>query len=194
MATLFERLGAYLVDIIIVSFLLGLVSYGLPESSFDVNEKMSELESQLLNNEITSKEYFNEYSLIVYESQSSSKLSFGISLAFSIAYFVVFQTLFNGQTFGKKLLRIKVVNKDDNKPVAMWRMFVRSLFTMSIFSGILNLLLIFILSKSTYAITYLSVSIIETFFIIATIICVLYKKDKRGLHDMMAGTSVIKEG
>lgn len=194
MATFFERLGAYLVDIIIISFLLGIIGYGLPESSINVNEKMNELEDKLLNNEITSKEYFNEYSMIVYESQSSSKLSFGISLAFSIAYFVVFQTLFNGQTFGKKLLRIKVVNKDDNKSASMWQMFVRSLFTMSIFSGTLDLLLIFILSRNSYSIVYLSVSLIETLFIIATIICVLYKKDKRGLHDMMAGTSVVKEG
>ena len=36
-------------------------------------------------------------------------------------------------------------------------------------------------------------NIIESIFVIVSALMILYRKDKRGLHDMMAGTSVIKD-
>lgn len=194
MATFFERAGAYLIDLFIVGLLFSIVGVGIPQNTSDTDALMKELEDKLLNNEITTQEYFQEYSDLIYDMQNSSKLSFGISLALNIAYFVVFQTLFNGQTIGKRILKIKVVDKDSRKDAGIVKIFVRSLFTLSIFSGSMNLILLFVLSKTKYTVFYAVISALELIFTLTTIILILYKKDKRGLHDMMAGTLVIKEG
>jgi len=41
--------------------------------------------------------------------------------------------------------------------------------------------------------TYLTINEIETVFIIVTAVLALYRKDGRGLHDMMSNTMVITE-
>lgn len=193
MVTFFQRLGAYFIDILILSLLLGIVGYGLPDNTEDVTDKMGVLEEKLVNNEISPEDYLKEYYVLLYDVQSSSKLANGISLVLTIAYFVVFQALYNGQTLGKKLLKIKVVNNDNN-PASMLQMLIRSLFTMSILSSLLGIVLLFILSKNAYIYSYLGVISIESLFIIITIMFILYRKDKRGLHDVIARTMVVKEG
>ena len=193
MVTFFQRLGAYFIDILILSLLLGIVGYGLPDNTEEVNDKVEVLEEKLINNEISPEDYLKEYYVLLYDVQSSSKLANGISLVLTIAYFVVFQTLYNGQTLGKKLLKIKVVNNDNNS-ASMLQMLIRSLFTMSILSSLLGIVMLFILPKDIYIYSYLGVISIESLFIIITIMFILYRKDKRGLHDVIARTMVVKEG
>ena len=193
MVTFFQRLGAYFIDILILSLLLGIVGYGLPNNTEEVNDRIEVLEEKLVNNEISPEDYLKEYYVLLYEVQDSSKLANGISLVLTIAYFVVFQALYNGQTLGKKLFKIKVVNTD-NETANMVQILVRSIFTMSIFSSLLGIVLLFILSKDAYIYSYLGVVSIESLFIIITIMFILYRKDKRGLHDVIAKTMVVKEG
>lgn len=193
MVTFFERLGAYFIDMLILSFLLGVVGFSLPDNTEDINEKIMILDEKLINDEITPQVYLKEYSTLLYEIQDNSKLVNGISLALTIAYYVVFQTLYNGQTLGKKLFKIKVVNKDNESP-SILQILIRSLFTMSIVSSLFGILFLFILSKKIYMISFLSIVGFETIFMIVSIMFILYRKDKKGLHDMMAKTMVVKEG
>lgn len=193
MVTFFQRLGAYFIDILILSLLLLIVGYGLPDNTEEVNDKVEVLEEKLVNNEISPEDYLKEYYVLLYDVQSSSKLANGISLVLTIAYFVVFQALYNGQTLGKKLLKIKVVNNDNN-PASMIQILVRSLFMLSIFSSLFGIVMLFILPKDIYIYSYLGVISIESLFIIISIMFILYRKDKRGLHDVIAKTMVVKEG
>lgn len=192
MVTFFERLGAYFVDVLIISLLLGIIGYGLPNNTEDTSKEMSNLDEKFVNKEISTEEYLTEYYGLLYETQSSSKLVNGISLMLSIAYFVIFQVLYNGQTLGKKLFKIKVVD-EDKKPVSFWAMLVRYMFIMNILSSVFGILLLFIASKKVYIISYLVLVVLDFLFLIVTTLFVLYRKDKRGLHDLMAKTMVIKE-
>lgn len=194
MATFFERLGAYLIDIFIVSLFLMIigVNYSVDDSIY--SDKVSELEDKLINGDITNKEYLSTYGELLYDMNSDTKVYLIISLAVNVAYFVVFQGMFHGQTIGKKLLKIKVVDEERKDSASIFQIFIRSLFTMSIISGILNIVLLYFASRNVYGIINSTLSIIETLFVLAVVICIVYRKDKRGLHDMMAGTSVIKEG
>ena len=76
----------------------------------------------------------------------------------------------------------------------MIQILVRSLFMLSIFSSLFGIVMLFILPKDIYIYSYLGVISIESLFIIISIIFVLYRKDKRGLHDVIARTMVVKEG
>lgn len=195
MVTFFERAGAYLFDIFIVSLFLVIIGVVLPSVNTDEYDKqMEQLEEQYMNGEITMQLYFKESYGIIYEMQNKTKLSSLISLAVTVAYFVIFQTMYNGQTLGKKLLKLRVVDNDSKQNIGIGKMLLRSLFTQSIVSSSCCLIMLLLFSKNIYIIGYLIISAIELIVIIASIIMILYREDKRGLHDLIAKTCVIKEG
>lgn len=192
-ATFFERIGSYLIDTIIVSFIFSLICLGFGNYTSDTEKRMQELDEQLIEETITPEEYLDEYKDVLYDYQKENVLQSGISVALTIAYFVVFQYMNKGQTIGKKLLNIRVVDKDTNEPISILKGLLRSLIVFSILSGILCILFLYILGKRTYFIIYGSLLGIEGIFTLTTIFFVLYRTDHRGLHDMIANTAVIKE-
>ena len=192
-ATFFERVGAYLLDTIIISLIFSVICFGVGNSVATEELLLEELDTKLLENAITPEEYLDEYMDIMYDYQKETVLTSGISVALSLAYFVVFQYMNKGQTIGKKLLKIRVVDKETKKEISILKGLLRTFIIMSILSGTLSLILLYILNQNTYYIIYGTLLGIETLFVLITIILVLYKKDGRGLHDMMANTIVIKE-
>ena len=192
-ATFFERLGAYLLDTIIVSLIFSLICLGFGDYTSNTEKLMSELDNKLVKNAITPEEYLEEYQNLLYDYQKENVLQSGISVALTIAYFVVFQYMNKGQTLGKKLLNIRVVDKDTEKPISILKGLLRSLLVLSILSGTLCILFLYILNRNIYFISYSTFLSIEGLFILISMMLVLYKKDKRGLHDMIANTIVIKE-
>ena len=191
MASFLERVGAYFIDAIIISFILTMINMGIPTDS-ELTARMTELETQIISNEVDREVVMEEYQNLVYDSQKSMVLSSSIGVAVYIVYFVVFQTMYNGQTFGKKLLKLKVVSQDDSS-ASMSQMFLRYLYLSNIFSGILNIVLLYVMSKHGYMVSFLLLEVFEFIFIITSLLFVLYRKDKRGAHDLMANTKVIKE-
>ena len=98
-----------------------------------------------------------------------------------------------GQTLGKKLLKVKVIDNNTKEEISIVKGFLRSLLLLNLLSSALSIVLMRLVSKSVYINTYLTINEIETVFIIVSAILVLYRKDGRGLHDMMANTMVIEE-
>lgn len=193
-ATFFDRLLAYIVDFIILGLLLGIIGYNLPDNSKEYSQKLEESTNKYLDKEINEQEYLNDYNTILYENNKSNSLKLTISTFLIVGYFVIFQYMNKGQTIGKKILKIRVVDKDTKKPISILKGMLRSLFTLNIFSGIIGLVSLYTLNKRNYFICYGIISILESLFIFITILFVLYRKDGRGIHDMMVNTIVIKEG
>lgn len=192
-ATFFERLGAYILDMIIVSVIFSLISLGFGNYTSKTEQLMLELDDKLLANTITPEEYLDEYQELLYDYQKENVLQSGISVALTVAYYVIFQYMNKGQTIGKKLLHIQVVDKNTNKPISILKGLLRSFIVLSILSGTLGILFLFILNQNSYLISYLILLMLELIFTLVTVMLVLYKKDSRGLHDIMANTIVIKE-
>ena len=192
-ATFFERLGSYLIDTLIVSFIFSIICLGFGNYTSNTEKLMSELDDKLLESSITTEEYLEEYKELLYDYQKENVLQTGISVALTIAYYVVFQYMNKGQTIGKKVLNIRVVDKDTKKPISILKGLLRSFIILSILSGTLGLIFLYLLNKNSYFISYSALLFIEGLFTLITIMLVLYKKDGRGLHDMMANTIVLKE-
>jgi len=70
---------------------------------------------------------------------------------------------------------------------------LRSLLVFNIASGTLGIIFIYLLGKGAYFNAYGAIAGIEALFVLITIMFILYRKDHRGLHDMIANTVVIKE-
>ena len=75
----------------------------------------------------------------------------------------------------------------------MKQIILRSLFIYNVISMILSILLVYIIPKNNYFVGVSLITIIESIFIIITTIMVVYRKDKRGLHDIIGKTKVISE-
>ena len=192
-ATFFERVGAYFLDTIIVSLIFTVVCLGFANNTSNEELQLEDLDNQLLEEKITPNEYLKEYTEILYDVQKDTVLQTGISIALSAAYFIVFQYMNKGQTIGKKLLKIRVVDKDTKKPISILKGLLRSFIILSILSGVLGIVLLYIVNKENYFLSYATIISLEGIFTLITAMLVLYKKDRRGLHDMMANTIVIKE-
>lgn len=189
-ATFGQRLCAYFIDFIIIFILFFLVTCNMDFT------KRNEIYDEMLNNyseyDPTNLEQSEKLLDLQYQYSKESIPATVISLVVTIGYFVFFQYLNNGQSIGKKLLKIKIVGKDNCK-VNIMQIFIRSIFIYQILLSILDLIIIYTLSKTDYLSIYGILTWINSIFIIISALFILYRKDKRGLHDFMAKTYVVNE-
>lgn len=186
----FKRLGAYLFDFIVVTFIVSIITMGFKSNS-DVMNRMNELITGVTNEEISMEEYSNQMFELNYEYQKSVIPSTAVSVVISIGYFIIFAYLNNGQTLGKKVFKIKVVDKDGNKP-SIWNMLGRSIPLYGIFTGTINIICVYILNVKLFNYTSTIINYIYYMFVIMCFFMVMYRKDGRGMHDII-GKTFIKE-
>lgn len=192
-ASFFKRMGAFVIDYFIVLVIASLITMGFnTNKNNDLNSQMNQLISDYQNEKITIDEYKDETYKLNYELQKENITVNIVTITLYIGYFVVFATLNKGQTLGKKLLKIRVVNKNNDKP-SIWNMLVRSLLIYNIISILFSTVAVNFLNINTFTYIYTTLGYIEYFVIIISFFMVIYKKDGRGLHDMIAGTNIIEE-
>lgn len=192
-ATFYERLASYIIDFLIVSSLLSIICYKLPNNSNTYIEEINTIYESYTNNEITPTDFADKYLDIVYNEEKKDILTPTISVILTIGYFIVFQYLNNGQTLGKKILKIQVVDKNTNTPPSILKGTIRTIFILNIASNIITIILRTCANKNTYLITSTILSIFNWIFLVITIVLMISKSSCRGLHDLMANTIVIKE-
>lgn len=191
-ATFFERMCAYIIDAFIVSIIFSLICMGVDTKETKTEKLMSELDTKLVEKTITPEEYIEEYKILLYDYQKENIFTTCISLALAIAYYIVFQYLNKGQTIGKKIINIKVVDKDTEEEISLYKYIIRTILIYNLLSGIISIPLLYILKQNAFFTIYFILLTFEILFILLSFMFILYKKDKRGLHDIIANTVVIK--
>ena len=193
-ATFTNRLAAYLIDFIIVSIIISLISQGLVTKKIEkLNDELQSTISEYTTGELSMEEYVEKTSDLTYEIEKISLPTNIVSIVIYIGYFVVFQFLNKGQTLGKKLMKIKVVDKEEKNP-SLLEIIIRTLFIDQILTNILLILVVAFFSKQIFFSAYYLIVGIQYLFIIVTSIMMLYRKDKLALQDLMSQTIVVKEG
>lgn len=189
----FKRFIAYLIDAMIITMITSIISVSFTSSKYeDTYKEYEELTKNYMNEEVTIEEYQEQIKPIYYDLQKSSVLVSGVSVLTSFAYFIIFQYMNKGQTIGKKLIKIKVISQD-GKDVSFVSVLIRSLFINSILSSLFGIVFLYLLDKNSYYNVTSIISTIEMIFLFVTTLFILYRKDKRGLHDILAKTEVIEE-
>ncbi len=189
-ATFVQRFFAYIIDILIVVILLNLVTFNTNVDK--LNDLNSEITNYLAEYDPTNIEEVEKLMDLQYQYEKESVPVNVISLVIIFGYFVCFQFFNKGQTIGKKLLKIRTVGSD-NKKIAFWQIFVRSLFIHQILVNTISLILIAVCPKNIFIQAYSILTLLQSVFIIITMLFVLYRKDKRGLHDLIVNSYVISE-
>jgi len=191
-AFVFPRIMAYILDIIIISLIVSLLSNVLPNNNkvIKLREDYAALQEDFLASKITEDEYMTKSEEVVYELDYQSVPSSIVSVAFVIGYFVVFQFYNNGQTIGKKIMKIKIVSVND-KPLSINNYIYRTFILNGLLINILNLILLVFISKNNYFYFSFTLQMVQSVLILVTIFMSLFKKDGRGLHDKIANTKVV---
>lgn len=190
-ASFFKRVSAYVIDYVIIMIaLLGITASMNIDS--DISNDINDLTNEYRNGEITIEEYTEKALPLNYEL-TKRKLPANIAtVVVFIGYYVIFAYFNKGQTLGKKICKIKVVNIDGDKP-NIWNMLIRSLFIYGIITSLYSVISINFLNMKDFNYSVSVVSVVESMILIICTLMMLYKKDGRGLHDIIAKTNVIGE-
>lgn len=186
------RVLAYFIDALIVSMVVGLLNYVLPVASNynDLQEELVSVQEQYGKNEIGSEAYIRQTALLTYDIDRAAALTYIADVTVVILYFVIYQFYSNGQTLGKKLMKIQVVGIDDKK-LTINDYLYRGVISHAILANILIVILLMFMSRDNYFYVSFPLQLIQIVLLLITIFMVLFKKDGRGLHDKVAHSIVV---
>lgn len=190
-ADFFKRIFAYLIDYFIIMIVLMGITASVNVGS-DLTKEINDVMNDYKEGNITVEEYTEKVMPLNYElTKRKLPVNVATSVVF-IGYYIIFAYFNKGQTLGKKLLKIKVVNDKGERP-SIWNMVVRGLLIYGIVTTLYSTISINFLDMEKFNYSVSVISAIESMIIIVSILMMLYKKDGRGLHDIIAKTNVIRE-
>lgn len=157
--------------------------------NIDTNE-LSEKDIEKIKTD-SKEEYQKKLENYSYKLNKLSIVPKVISILCILLYFVVFQYYFDGQTLGKKLMKLQVVS-NNGKQLTILNYFLRSLILNEIIINLISIICILTLNQSNYMI-YNEIIYYVTYVLEMTIIfMIMFDKNNRGLHDYAANSKVIE--
>lgn len=193
-AKFFDRAIAYFIDFFIIYFLFSLITMIFPLSNHynALIEQKEELSYRLLEDETPNYErYMKELSNINYDLNKELVVLNGINYVLIFIYFGVCAYMCEGRTLGKYLMKIRVKSQDGT--IKWWQMLLRPFLINSLFSGVMNIILLYILNPVSYTMVSQIILYLDMIFVIICGFMILYSKKQLGLHDRILKTEVIKE-
>ena len=188
-----KRFLAFLLDIVLVSVVASFISYPFldMDSIQKLNESSVEVMENYTNGKIDEKEYFNESSTISYELARKQGVNTLVIIFLNILYFVVYQIKNNGQTLGKQILKIRVVDSS-NRDLSMNQMIFRALIINSILLDMISFGVLIFANQSSYFYGVSFLAFIQFCILSVSTFMIMFGKDRRGLHDLVAHTDVVR--
>ncbi len=160
-----------------------------PNLSLVVEKHLNEeVEKEKLNEELFdyTKDYARE------SDYKANKLNLGrfiLELVITVLYFGVLQFVLKGQTLGKKIFKLFVVDESGNVP-KLQVLLIRSLFTSTICFSIINSILALTLNFKNYSNVYNYITGVSSFYLVFMYAIVVFREDGKGLHDMLLKTHI----
>lgn len=187
-----QRVLAFLIDLVFLSIISFFITFFVPVS--DTASKLYEEQNRVLEGyvegTVSMEEYVNQMIDLGYDIAKHTVIVTIVTIVISLLYYVVYPCYNNGQTFGKKLMKIKIKKTNDTE-LSMNDLLVRSMINNSIFVNIVNLILVLFLSKELYLNTSSLLSTIQYLVLIISLIMIAFTKNAQGLHDKVCKTEVV---
>lgn len=190
-----KRIGAYIIDLFIISVISSLImsiSFINPKYKeyVAIGEEYNKLVNEYYDGNVDLNGFTLETQEMSYQLNRNGYVYIISDIIILFAYFGVFAYFRKGQTIGKYLLKIKVVSNDEKRELKPYNYFIRVLILNSIILNLITLVAI-CFSLNTYLTIFTWASNLDTILLIVIFLMVFVRKDKRGLHDVIAGTKVI---
>ena len=196
MDTILKRVMAYIIDIFIVSIIATLISsIGLinpyKDEYNDAYDQYANTVAQIQEGGSGVDNSENELITLYYNVNKYNVVRSGISVGCTILYFALLQLLLDGQSLGKKIMKIKVVANREDKKLNFGNYLIRTVILNNVIFSILFIVGIYLFDASIYYSYSMVVSYLQMFVLTVIMLMVVLRKDFRGLHDFAAGTKVI---
>lgn len=182
-AKLFPRLLAYIIDISLL-LVITFVFFENDMSAIKVNN------TNYLNGVIDYNTFMDRNALLIFQHDKQNILIYLINVLYIILYFCVFPLYNEGATIGKKITGIKVEGAY-NQSLTFKNLFLRNLIINGLFYLIVCILFLYLFSANVYFVLVTLAGFIQIVLVITSIFMILYRKDKRGLHDLLSKTKVV---
>ena len=191
-ALFIQRVFAFLFDVFIVDFASSLVTMPFidSESISKLNESNMEVVDKYISGEVESDVYFSEVMGNSYQLAKKNGLYSLVVVFFEILYFIVYQFYNNGQTLGKKLMKIRIVPTDGD--ITMNQMIFRSFIINSVLLDMVLIGFIIFAKQSVYLYGVLIFDVIQYAIFLVSCFMVMFSNSGQGLHDRIAHTRVVR--
>ena len=150
--------------------------------------KKSEYKKAEKKLESSKKEYAENIKKYNYELTMNSVFPTVMSMCVVILYFGILQYFMNGQTLGKKLMKIRVVKNKEGK-LNIVNFILRCIILNGIIANLLIVLFVYIFNANDFYNASYIVSNAQEIVEFIILIMIFMTKDNRGLHDFIASTN-----
>ena len=187
-----QRVLAFLIDLVLLSMICSLITMFVPVN--DTATKLYEEQNRVLegyvDGSVSMEEYVNQMVDLGYDISRQTVIVSIVTIVISLLYYVVYPCYNNGQTFGKKLMKIRIKKTNDTE-LSMNDLLIRSMINNSILVNIITVALVLFLSKDLFLSTSSLLSSIQYLVLIISLIMIAFTKNAQGLHDKIAKTEVV---
>ncbi len=204
-----DRISAYLIDLLIIAFLITfLISNTITNPFYNNTREACSAYTEVYNEAKKDLDYSDTKSVTNYIKKISptyrtcyirkNYASYVWYIILTIFYFGLFNYLNDGQTLGKKMFRLRVVNNKDGKSAKFSQLVIRNIFggnQLLAGNNIVIILSLFLpLIKNGYHFSIaLSILLFITYILdIVFILIFIFKKNGRTLDDLIGSTKVIR--
>lgn len=155
------------------------------------DEKLTKSNYTKLKNS-TQADYQKKYKAAYYKFNQNLIYYNIIQIIVILSYFIGFNMITNGQTLGKKLLRLKISNnKDASKKVTFLNYLIRALILYNPICYLALTVGVVFLDANNYYNWALICSNFKNYLELIIITMMIIRIDNRGLHELLSNTKVI---
>ncbi len=188
-----KRFLAYLIDIILVGTIMGIISAIFTTKNATVlSNQFLELNEQVINTKLDFGIYYSRVADITLSLDRENFMINIINCVIIILYFVVLPLYKNGQTLGKKIFKIKIV-REDQEDLTANELIIRNIVVNGLLNTFLAFCLVFLLSGFEYFTITSILGFIQFVLVVVSACMIIFRKDKKGLHDIITKTKVVYE-
>ena len=188
-----QRILAFLLDAVIVFVLTFFISFFIPIN--DTTQKLYEEENRILEDYVdgtsSMEDYVNQLVDIEYDISKQTVISSIVAIVISLIYYVVYPCYNEGQTLGKKLMKIRI-KKLNNEDLSMNDLLIRAMINNSILVNIVLVVLVLFLSKDLYLGSSSMLTLVQYVVLAISLFMVAFTRNGQGLHDKVVHTIVVR--
>jgi len=191
-ALFIQRFFAFIFDMLIVSLIASFIT--TPFLNYDRIQELEHKEQELVKNlessDFKQNSFVLEYSDFYYQYSRSTGIVSIVAILIKVLYFIVYQIYNNGQTIGKKLMKIRIVSDSDE--LLMNQMILRSMINNFILVDLASFVFMLFSTKRYYMSLTSIVYFIQYLLLFISVFMLIYRKDGRTITDKIVHTKVIR--
>lgn len=184
-----KRALAYIIDFIILGIFVSITLLFTNVDTSSVESEMSNLAEMLLSKNINISTYLKNYGKLFYKYDIIQFITNLLNFLYIIILYIIIPGFTEGQTIGKKIMKIRVVNEDDTC-VSIINLINRALLVDFLGYLLITLIIINFISGFPYFIIATILGILQFLLVIISGFMILYNKKQKGIHDILTKTKI----